>query len=82
MRIVFVGFARGDGRIGLLSDEADRGIINARFAFVVVLLDGAFVATLLGFLGGRLLDGHLAYLDLIREVEGDCTVGMQRKPLG
>jgi len=42
MRIVFVGFARGDGRIGLLSNESDGWIVDASFAFVVVLLDWSF----------------------------------------
>ena len=42
MWIVFVGFVRGSGRIGLRGDEADRGIVDASFAFVVVLFNRSF----------------------------------------
>jgi len=41
MRVVFVGSVRRSGRVGLRSDEADGRIVDALFAFVVVLLDGA-----------------------------------------
>jgi hypothetical protein len=43
MRIVGIGFAGGDGRIGLGSDQADGRIVDASFGFVIVLLDWAFV---------------------------------------
>ena len=59
MRIVGVGLARGDGWIGLRSDEADGRVVDARFGFVVVLLDGALGG--LGFhglLGTVLWSGH------------------------
>ena len=50
MGIVFVGFARGDGRVGLRSDETDGRIVDAVLAFVVVLFDGTFVRRSRGML--------------------------------
>lgn len=69
MGIVSVGFAGSNGWIGLRSDEADRGIVDAGFGFVIVLLDGTFCGVLFGF-GRRLfVAGHKAYLELIFRVE-------------
>jgi len=64
VRIVFVSFARSEWRIGFRRNESDRRVVDASFAFVVVLLDGSFVGNLFRFSGGLLLAGHVAYLDL------------------
>jgi len=48
VRVVFVRLARGDGRIGLLSDEADWGIVDAGFGFVSYCSIGLFNGERLG----------------------------------
>jgi hypothetical protein len=50
VRIVGISFMCGSRRIGFWGDEADGRIVDASFAFVVVLLDGA----LGGFVVGRI----------------------------
>ena len=62
MRIVGVGFAGSNGRIGFRSDEADGWIVNASFAFVVVLLDGTLGG--LGF-GGLLRNVLMSVLGIV-----------------
>src|SRR5882724_10716459 len=57
MRIVFVGPARCDRRIGLRSDQANGRIVCASFCFVVVLFNRSFVRSFLGFVGWLLLNG-------------------------
>jgi len=68
MRIVFVGLARCNGGIGLRSDQANGRIVCAGFCFVIVLFNRSFVRSFLGFVGGLLLDGHGAYLDLSEDL--------------
>ena len=58
MGIVIVGLARSDGRIGALSDEADRRIVYPGFRFVIVLLDRTFAARFFIFWWSFFLAGH------------------------
>jgi hypothetical protein len=58
MGIVIVGLARSDGRIGALSDEADRRIVYPGFRFVIVLLDRTFAARFFILWWSFFLAGH------------------------